>query len=128
MTESIAEIKDGSELKVSRAVKFTPGPWHLCAHLKNIDKEIDCKCGYRGVIYGPEPEGYAICQPGHESHGWDGLEPPRYDRMTEIANAHLIAAAPDLYEVLELIYRQMNHWDIGYEEAKEALAKARGET
>lgn len=108
--------------------KFTPGPWKLCAHLNNINEEIRCSCGYRGVIYGPEDIGYAICQPGHDVYeGEEGLTPPRYDRMTEIANMHLIAAAPDLYEVLELIYRQMNHWDVGYEEAKEALAKARGE-
>lgn len=108
--------------------KFTPGPWNLCAHLKNINEEIGCSCGYRGVIYGPEDIGYAICQPGHEYYeGEDGLTPPRYDRMIEIANAHLIAAAPDLYEALELVYTQMDGWDVGHDEAREALAKARGE-
>lgn len=82
--------------------KHTPGPWTLCAHLSNIDGEIGCSCGYRGVIFGPESAGfgYAICQPGHEPAppGQEGTEPPRYDRMTEIANAHLIAASPDLLE------------------------------
>lgn len=84
--------------------KFTPGPWHLCAHLKDINEEVGCSCGYRGVIYGPEPVGYAICQPGHEVYpGEEDLTPPRYDRMTEIANAHLISASPDLFECVSIL-------------------------
>lgn len=69
----------------------TPGPWDLCAHLKDNDA---CSCGYRGVIYGPEPEGFAICQPGHEPapEGQEGTEPPRYSREVEIANMRYIAA------------------------------------
>ncbi|OYR25698.1 hypothetical protein CEV34_2667 [Brucella pseudogrignonensis] len=112
--------------------KFTPGPWHLCAHLANIDKEIECGCGFRGVIYGPEGIGYAICQPGFDSdnEGEEGLSPPRYDRMTEIANAHLIAASPELYEALEdvlgLITPEFKECPM-VAFAKAALAKARGE-
>ena len=44
------------------------------------------------------------------------------------ANAHLIAAAPDLYEALEYL---MMHADLTYGDktvASEALARARGET
>ena len=75
----------------------TMGPWHLCAHLAN-DDENGCSCGYRGVIYGPQREGYAVCQPGHEPapEGQEGTEPPRYERSQEVRNARLIAVAPDM--------------------------------
>ncbi|MFC0280530.1 hypothetical protein ACFOHK_08405 [Falsigemmobacter intermedius] len=82
----------------------TPGPWELCAHLRH-ENENGCTCGYRGVIFGPGQEGYAVCQPGHEPapHGQEGSEPPRYPREVEIANSRLIAATPALAaEVLEL--------------------------
>lgn len=79
----------------------TMGPWHLCAHLAN-DDENGCSCGYRGVIYGPQREGYAVCQPGHEPapEGQEGTEPPRYERSQEVRNARLIAAAPDMRETI----------------------------
>lgn len=80
----------------------TPGPWELCAHLKYNDA---CSCGYRGVIYGPEPDGFAICQPGHEPapEGQEGTEPPRYTRDVEIANMRYIAAVNPV-SVSELLY------------------------
>ena len=79
----------------------TMGPWHLCAHLAN-DDENGCSCGYRGVIYGPQREGYAVCQPGHEPapEGQEGTEPPRYERSQEVRNARLIAVAPDMRETI----------------------------
>lgn len=49
------------------------------------------------------------------------------------ANAHLIAAAPELYEALEDVCKQMEYmatWDKhgqSYYKAKRALSKARGE-
>jgi hypothetical protein len=81
----------------------TPAPWGLCHHLKSIEHDKDCSCGYRGVIYGPEYDGaFAICQPGHDAEiiGQEGLGPRRYPREVEIANAHLIAASPDLLAAL----------------------------
>lgn len=82
--------------------KFTPGPWSLCHHLQSVESDNACPCGYRGVVYGPCGDARAICQPGHEPapKGEEGTEPERYPRETEIANAHLIASAPDLYGAL----------------------------
>lgn len=51
---------------------------------------------------------------------------------TANANARLIAAAPDLLEALQALLgeiddcSQPDHWE-GYEAAKEAIAKAKGE-
>lgn len=118
--------------------KGTPGPWVLCAHLRDNDA---CECGYRGVIFGPEPIGYAICQPGHEPapEGQEGTEPPRYPREVEIANSHLIAAAPELLAALmkftEDYVEMVNSGDCGFWEpenedkvkaARAAIAKATG--
>lgn len=76
-------------------MRHTPGPWTLCAHLKDQDK---CSCSYRGVIWGSDDK--AVCQPGHEPapEGQEGTEPQRYSREVEFANSRLISAAPDLLE------------------------------
>lgn len=42
--------------------RATPGPWHLCQHLKGVEQDTACSCGYRGVVYGPEDEGCAVFQ------------------------------------------------------------------
>lgn len=115
------------------ATPFTPGPWELCAHLAMPHVDEKCGCGYRGVIFGPDDD-KAICQPGHEPapQGQDGSEPGRYPREVEIANARLIAAAPDLYRALQSIVTELNHDDLMGAQcclgpAIDALAKARGE-
>lgn len=94
------ETPAGEGLKVAH----TPGPWFVCRHLESVDADNGCRCGYRGVIYGPEHStAMAICQPGHEPApaGQEGSEPGRYPREVEIANAHLIAASPALYAACE---------------------------
>lgn len=88
-------------------MSHTPGPWHLCQHLKGLEEDSACSCGYRGVIFGPDEDvAMAICQPGHErpkrEEEW-GSEPARYPRAVELANARLIAASPALLDVLEEI-------------------------
>jgi hypothetical protein len=82
----------------------TPAPWHLCQHLKSMEDDTACPCGYRGVVSGPEHDDmFAVFQPGHElprhEEEW-GTEPARYPREVEIANSQLIVAMrnalPDL--------------------------------
>lgn len=87
--------------------KHTPGPWELCHHLRSIEEDAGCGCGYRGVIYGPDKNvAMAICQPGHDQAppGQEGSEPNRYPREVEIANARLISAAPDLLETCKRVH------------------------
>lgn len=77
--------------------RFTPGPWRLCAHLRDHDK---CPCGYRGGIWGADG-GHIVCEMGSEpTPGQEGLEPPRYPREVEFANAHLIVTAPEMHDAL----------------------------
>jgi hypothetical protein len=80
--------------------KFTPGPWYLSSHTSFIRAE--------------GPKGFNICAI-EEQVEWPG-------------NAHLIAAAPELYEALE---KMANAHHAGADElrsfARAALKKARGE-
>lgn len=83
------------------AAAFTPGPWHLCHHLESAEKDASCPCGYRGGIWGSDGE-HVVCEMGSTLVvGEEGLCPPRYPRPVELANARLIATAPDMLAVLE---------------------------
>ena len=99
--------------------KFTPGPWTtqgwgaLWAYIPVNDARHNLVCS----MY-PDP--------AHD-----------YSRNEVLANAHLIAAAPDLYEALAGIIAdddsstslalQRSRWDDRMVAARAALAKARGE-
>ncbi len=78
---------------------------------------------------------------GPDATGWIAAVPysdktPK-EHAASLADAHLIAAAPDLYEALHLAMEWITGWDTGFtyddewpdDEAKirAALAKARGE-
>jgi len=94
--------------------KFTPGPWRT--------ERPDQDCNWLSIIIG-------------DCHK---IAEVTYDRL-EASNAHLIAAAPDLYEALELILelrgKELGEWLLTpnakhltlKEYAQAALAKARGE-
>jgi hypothetical protein len=96
---------DLSELRALEQ-RATPRPWELCQHLKSEAADAACRCGYRGVVYGPsEHDATAVFQPGHElprrEEEW-GSEPARYERPVEIANSQLMVrlrnAAPALLD------------------------------
>jgi hypothetical protein len=80
-------------------LKATPGPWHWVDHGSFINVESKDCSSIASLFSYATPE----------------IEEP---------NAHLIAAAPELYKALEHI--QTYGWDFDICEA--ALAKARGET
>ena len=91
-------------------IKFTPGPWFSVAKLSGSENH----------------RGFKICTPT----GWAlaDVQPADEDGIEGRANAHLIAAAPDLYEALEHILEgSLSLPRFAKDEAIRALAKARGE-
>jgi hypothetical protein len=97
--------------------KWTPGPWE-------VDDAGDVHSKHLGYAYS-----FVAISTGEDYGGYYG-DNADVD-LQKKANAHLIAAAPDLYEALENLlndpgddYIKTRHWDA----ARAALAKARGDT
>ncbi len=89
--------------------KFTPGPWMV------IEPEATCANGWGGfALVAPSPIEFNDKSPCFTT-----------------ANAHLIAAAPDLYEALECALGLLEDEDWGHTKVwnvgNAVLAKARGE-
>ena len=111
----------------------TPGPWKLCHHLRSPEGDKQCPCGYRGGIWGGDGE-HIVCEIGPTIvPGQEGLEGGRYPREVELANARLIAAAPDLLESGKPLLPYVKIvFDDGYISAEEleafraAISKATG--
>lgn len=75
---------------------ITPGPWEGCYHLRNKTNDEACGCGYRGSIWGGDQSG-VICEMGSTViKDEEGLEPPRYERTQELANAKFISVSREL--------------------------------
>ena len=99
--------------------KHTPGPWQVDENAKGYDTEV-AKC----IVWGPKGPGYgaiAYTSP-HEIPYSDGLQ---------IADARLIAAAPDLLAALKRIFcvasvELTGRRDDVLEQARAAIAKAEG--
>lgn len=88
--------------------EFTPGPWTA------LGTDFDGFDIYRRAPNEPGGLGEHIAEIDHED-------------ATDIANARLIAAAPDLYEALEQIAAKAGRMDDIGPIAEAALKKARGE-
>lgn len=96
--------------------EFTPGPWEVTESLDHNDNPCVAVTGFYGeAIY------ENVCAD-----------------VTDRANAHLTAAAPDLYEALnkvfgteKMTFANMGDFNLWFnergKEARAALAKARGE-
>lgn len=99
--------------------KWTPGPWSIVWYDAG-DKDEWLYCP---LINGSEESDRAVVH-------WDGFKQKYWQsadgKQSEIeANAHLISAAPDLYEALEAMLKSVDGVSRGM--AFDALAKARGE-
>lgn len=89
--------------------KWTPGPWVV------VDGSLTDNISVNSV-----DGDYYIAT----THGWAGIDA---DDDTCAANSHLISAAPELYEALQNAIAAGLPEDV-WQEARAALAKARGET
>jgi len=112
--------------------KFTPGPWEIC-------KDGACPCKQIWSIPGdfPVATGNGVHIGAVHQHMADApdLIYASLSDETRKANAALIAAAPDLYAALERIVESVARGTSGdvcqtfdFDDARDALAKARGET
>jgi hypothetical protein len=97
------------------APQFTPAPWHAGSFSSIVGVPVMAQ---------PDPmkNTFNVC----------GVAAP-VSREENIANARLIAAAPELYEALDAIVRSANQERVRtlgglWPMAVDALAKARGET
>ena len=103
--------------------KFTPGEW--TAHLGimeptfvHIGKEEDYKDGETPVICELH---YGIKKKHQDSFEFD------FDHSEMRANAALIAAAPEMYRMLEQLHRVLKFFPILRRAIEEVLKRARGE-
>jgi len=91
--------------------KHTPGPWKCGQYLGQLSWFVHMDVGDRG-------RGMEIVE------GVAGLTDEQ-----RLANARLIAAAPDLLEALQhLLVAHGEQLDYAFQQAQEAIAKATGET
>ena len=103
----------GDAPAMSNKTKWTQGPWEI--------NGIAIESGFEVIAYLREPAHY---------HG-----DIRHGHKDEVANAHLIKTAPDLYEALDGLLSELDStpeislssWGISLQDARTALAKARGE-
>lgn len=97
--------------------KFTPGPWHVL-----YDELLD---EYRCIIHNEKNFLIAIVSLAVIRRGETYKE-------KQLANAHLIAAAPEMYQMLEMVLRDWELPDVDAQakyapKIERLLAKARGE-
>lgn len=108
-------------------IKWTPGPW--CCHISDPHlgingKPINDGIPYEYYITGSNENGGSVLPILGRTHNW----PENFE-----ANAHLIAASPELYAALDLLVKDIADYEAwqrpchALDVAQAALAKARGE-
>lgn len=105
------------------AGKHTPGPWTV-PHFARPD--VNCSCEY--VLCDHLMGAVASVHCSGEGGDWQNHgDNPRYDEA--VANAHLIAAAPELLEALNLMVSNFAGLlnDDDHDRVHAAIARAKGE-
>ena len=100
--------------------KFTKGPWHWSRY--------DFVDGFYGLYAGDEPVIYPQrCNDGDEGNAWFSMDESYYgETALKPADAALIAAAPEMYEMLKVLLPQIAGSPAALK-VNRLLAKARGE-
>lgn len=96
--------------------KFTKGPWGI---IENCVGSIEVVFGNGSACRGDE---YLSIYPTSSKNDFECI----HTGETAEANAHLIAAAPEMYEMLESISENPSETNVIH--IKKLLAKARGES
>lgn len=98
--ETLAQI-------VALAEKATAPGITLCQHLKSIECDQACKCGYRGGVWAADGEHILFTMGDPVTEPYPGLEAPRIERSQEIYTAQLLVAlynyAPSLIAAAQAI-------------------------
>lgn len=107
------------------AFKGTPGPWEVAE--ENGDYFV--QVANQPSVCHPMFDRYRII---HGRVGGDGTDSPKPELGTPIANARLIAAAPELLEALIELFADgagcsYANWTHAQHAAHDAIAKATGE-
>lgn len=112
--------------------KFTPGPWKVRDGINVFTRNGARR---RDGVEAAINDAWQVSDTGSGlTRDTDGQK-RTLNSVEMVANAHLIAAAPDLYAALKCLYDMLHvasadHriWTVGMQQAaKDALAKARGE-
>lgn len=111
---------------MSNETKWAPGPWYVSSN-GNISNTVMAVTGRW------EFGDYSECVCLFQSALGPGSHKFRDEEENAKANAHLIAAAPELYEALEKLEKLARvsedyFFDHAVDRAQKALAKARGES
>lgn len=103
--------------------QHTKGPWVWVAD--------DWNGGFSGLVASETNE--EVLFPNHKNEGDEGAA--WFDDFPSEANAHLIAAAPELLEALDMIEKSISGGgrvvtfsDLDIKEIQTAIAKAKGES
>lgn len=92
--------------------QHTPGPWRTTLN-PNMERGVRTTSGF--ICFLPKP-----------SHFHEQDELYKHDLITNEANAHLIAAAPELLEALKAVIRVADRKTVEFDMAHAAIAKAIG--